>query len=82
MLYASVALSPLLVIKGFEAVAVGGVGSMRGAVLAGCLLGIVEAVSGALLAPGYQHAATFVVVLAILLVKPAGLIGTTTARVV
>ncbi|MEN9317279.1 MAG: hypothetical protein RIS35_3672 [Pseudomonadota bacterium] len=82
MLYASVALSPLLVIKGFEAVAVGGVGSMRGAVIAGCLLGIVEAVSGALLSPGYQHAATFVVVLGILLVRPAGLVGSTTARVV
>ena len=68
--------------KGLGRGAGGGVGGMRGAVLAGCLLGIVEAVSGALLAPGYQHAATFVVVLAILLVKPAGLIGTTTARVV
>lgn len=82
MLYASVALSPLLLIKGFEAVAVGGVGSMRGAVIAGCLLGLVEAVSAVLLSPGYQHAVTFAVVLAILLVRPAGLLGTTTARVV
>lgn len=82
MLYASVALSPLLVIKGFEAVAVGGVGSNRGAVIAGCVLGVVEAVSGALLTPGYQHAATFVVVLGILMVRPSGLIGSNTARMV
>ena len=82
MLYASTGLGPLLVIKGFEAVAVGGVGSNRGAVIAGCVLGVVEAVSGVLFTPGYQNACTFVVVLGILLLKPAGLIGSTTARVV
>lgn len=82
MLYASVGLSPLLVIKGFEAVAVGGVGSNKGAVIAGCVLGVVEAVSGSLFTPGYQHAATFAVVLGILMVRPSGLIGSTTARMV
>ena len=82
MLYASSALGPQLLLKGFEAVAVGGVGSNRGAVIAGCVLGIVEAVSGALLTPGYQNAATFVVVLAILLLRPSGLIGSSNARMV
>lgn len=82
MLYASTGLGPLLLIKGFEAVAVGGVGSVRGAVIAGCLLGVVESVSGALLSPGYQNAATFAVVLAILLVRPGGLVGSTSARMV
>ncbi len=82
MLYASTGLGPLLVIKGFEVVAVGGVGSNRGALIAGCVLGVVEAVSGATLSPGYQNAATFAVVLAILLVRPAGVFGTATARAV
>ena len=82
MLYASIGLGPLLLIKGFEAVAVGGVGSIRGALIAGCVLGVVEAISGALFTPGYQNAATFVVVLTILLLRPSGLIGTTTTRVV
>ena len=82
MLYASSGLGPLLLIKGFEAVAVGGVGSNRGAVIAGCLLGVVEAVGGALFTPGYQNAVTFVVVLMILLIKPSGLVGTTTTRMV
>jgi branched-chain amino acid transport system permease protein len=82
MLYASTGLGPLLVIKGFEVVAVGGVGSNRGALIAGCVLGVVEAVSGAMLSPGYQNAATFAVVLAILLVRPAGVFGTATARAV
>jgi branched-chain amino acid transport system permease protein len=82
MLYASSGLGPLLLIKGFEAVAVGGVGSNRGAVIAGCLLGVVEAVGGALFTPGYQNAVTFVVVLMILLIRPSGLVGTSTARMV
>ena len=80
MLYASVALSPLLVIKGFEAVAVGGVGSMRGAVLAGGLLGFVEAVRGARPPPAYRQPATFLVFRAFRLVNPAGPTATTTAR--
>lgn len=82
MLYASTALGPTLLIKGFEAVAVGGVGSIRGAMIAGCLLGVIEAIGGALLSPGYQNAVTFVVVLGILLARPQGLVGSTSARAV
>lgn len=82
MLYASTGMGPALLIKGFEAVAVGGVGSVRGALIAGCLLGVIEAIGGALLSPGYQNAVTFVVVLAILLVRPSGLVGSTSTRVV
>ena len=82
MLYASTALGPTLLIKGFEAVAVGGVGSIRGAMIAGCLLGVIEAIGGALLSPGYQNAVTFVVVLGILLLRPNGLVGSTSARAV
>lgn len=82
MLYASTALGPTLLIKGFEAVAVGGVGSIRGAMMAGCLLGVIEAIGGALLSPGYQNAVTFVVVLGILLLRPNGLVGSTSARAV
>jgi branched-chain amino acid transport system permease protein len=82
MMYASVALGPTLLIKGFESVAIGGIGSMRGVVIGGCILGVFEALSGSLMSPGYQSAATFALVLAILLLRPQGLFGTTTARVI
>ena len=82
MMYASVGLGPLLLIKGFEAVAIGGVGSNRGAVIGGCLLGIVEVIGSAMLSPGYQSAVTFVVVLAVLLLRPQGLFGNTTMRTI
>ncbi len=82
MMYASVALGPTLLIKGFEAVAMGGIGSVRGVVAGGCLLGLFEAITGSFMSPGYQSAATFALVLVILLIKPQGLFGTTTARVI
>ena len=82
MMYASVSLGPTLLIRGFEAVAIGGTGSVRGAVVGGCILGIFEAVGGSLMSPGYQSAATFALLLLILLVRPQGLFGTTRARVI
>ncbi|MDB5816677.1 MAG: hypothetical protein JWQ11_317 [Rhizobacter sp.] len=82
MMYASPALGPLLLIRGFEAVAIGGVGSNRGALIAGCLLGVAEVVGGSLLSPGYQSATTFVLMLAILLIRPQGLFGNTQMRTI
>lgn len=82
MMYASVALGPTLLIKGFEAVAIGGVGSNRGVVVGGCLIGVCEVAGGALLSPGYQSAATFVLVLLILLIRPQGLFGQSRSRAI
>lgn len=82
MMYASVGLGPVLLIRGFEAVAIGGVGSVRGVVLGGCILGLFEALGSAVMNPGLQSVATFALVLSILLVRPQGLFGTTTARVI
>ena len=82
MMYASVSLGPMLLIRGFEAVAIGGTGSVRGVVLGGCILGVFEAIGSSLMSPGYQSAATFALLLLILLVRPQGLFGTTTARVI
>jgi branched-chain amino acid transport system permease protein len=80
LLYASTALGPLLLIKGFEAAAVGGIGDNRGALVAGYLLGVAEAIGAVLLSPAYQLASTFVLLLAILLIRPQGLFGHAEAR--
>lgn len=82
LLYASTSLGPALLLKGFAAAAVGGIGNNRGALLAGYIIGIAEAASAVALSPGYQEATTFVLVLAILLVRPQGLFGRAEARVV
>jgi branched-chain amino acid transport system permease protein len=82
MLYASTALGPDLLLKGFAAAAVGSIGNNRGALIAGYIIGITEAMGASLLSPGYQEAVIFVVVLAILLLRPQGLFGSTDARTV
>jgi branched-chain amino acid transport system permease protein len=80
--YASVGLGSSLLIRGFEAAAIGGIGSDRGTIVAGLLLGAVEVAASALLAPGYQDAATLVFALTILLARPQGLFGQTRLRAV
>jgi branched-chain amino acid transport system permease protein len=82
MLYASVGLAPIVLIKGFEAAAIGGIGNNRGALLAGYILGIAEALGAVVLSPGYQQATTFALMLVILLIRPQGLLGQRETRYV
>lgn len=76
VLYASITLGPLMLIKGFMAAAVGGVGNTRGGLIGGLLIAGSEAVTGAYLSPGYQSTVTFLVLLVVLLVRPTGLFKT------
>ena len=80
LLYASTGLGPALLLKGFAAAAVGGIGNNRGALIAGYIIGIAEALAAAALSPGYQLASTFAVTLVILLIRPHGLFGRAEAR--
>jgi len=82
ILYASTSLGPDLLLKGFAAAAVGSIGNNRGALVAGYMIGVTEAFGASLLSPGYQEAVIFVVVLAVLLMKPEGLFGSPNARTV
>ncbi len=69
-------------IKCFIAAVMGGIGNMAGAVVGGLLLGIVEiglvAIFPAL--SGYRDAFAFVLLIIVLLVKPAGLLGKKTTE--
>lgn len=61
--------------KGFEIIVIGGLGSIPGAVVAGILLGVAESLGAAFISSPYQNAYGFVLLLAVLLVKPSGLFG-------
>ncbi len=63
---------PSLLIFGFEAVIIGGLGSMWGTLAGGVILGVAQAM-GAHFDPGYQLLAGHLVFLLILAVKPDGL---------
>ena len=62
-------------IRAFTAAVFGGIGSIPGAMLGGMLLGLIETFSGAYLSTQFFDAIVFLVLIVILLVKPAGLLG-------
>jgi branched-chain amino acid transport system permease protein len=82
VLNAATTLGGLLLLKGFAAAAIGGLGSNRGALIAGYLIGLTEAVSALLLSPGYQNGVMLLLVLLILLARPGGLFSSLEARTV
>ncbi|MDR0904843.1 MAG: branched-chain amino acid ABC transporter permease [Oscillospiraceae bacterium] len=62
-------------IKAFTAAVFGGIGSIPGAMLGGILLGIIEIFGKAYISTQLSDAIVFVVLIVVLLVKPAGLLG-------
>lgn len=62
----------------FIVVALGGFGSIEGALLAGLLVGLVEVLGGFLVAPAFKYAIVFGVYLAVFVVRPHGLLGRAT----
>ena len=65
----------LVVINGFTAAVIGGFGSMPGAVAGGMLLGVIENLAPLYLPSGIRYSVPFLVLIAILVVRPAGLLG-------
>ncbi|MBU0514755.1 MAG: branched-chain amino acid ABC transporter permease [Proteobacteria bacterium] len=70
---------PLNAIKGFAAAVLGGLGSFWGAVVGGCLLGLVEAFWKGYLGSTYAEASAMLVLLAVLFFRPSGLFGSVEA---
>ncbi len=70
----------MLGLKGFSAAILGGYGSVPGAVLGGILLGIVESLGAGLISSAYKDAIAFLLLLAILFIRPGGLFGKTHVR--
>jgi branched-chain amino acid transport system permease protein len=66
------AIGPARLIFGFEAVIIGGLGSMWGTLAGGIILGVSQAI-GAQIDPGWQLLAGHIVFLVILAVRPQGL---------
>ncbi|HLV65862.1 MAG TPA: branched-chain amino acid ABC transporter permease [Polyangiaceae bacterium] len=62
-------------LKAFVAAVLGGIGNIPGAVLGGFLIGLAEQLTAGYVSPDYRDAITFVILIAILLLKPEGLLG-------
>jgi len=63
----------LLGLKGFGASVLGGLGSFSGAVVAGLVLGLIEALCAGYLSSGYKDAVALIVLLLVLFIRPSGL---------
>ena len=64
-----------LVVKGFIASVIGGLGSLPGAIIGDFLLGVVETMLLSILGSGYSTIATFAIMLVFLLLRPQGISG-------
>jgi branched-chain amino acid transport system permease protein len=65
----------LLGLKCFVAAVIGGIGNIRGAVLGGLLIGLLEMFGAAYLSPDLRDVYVFSLLIAVLLFRPSGLLG-------
>ena len=63
------------VTRAFAVVILGGMGSFPGAILGGLILGTAENLAAAYISSGFKDAIAFLLIVAILIFKPAGLMA-------
>ena len=80
--FASTSLGNDLALKGFVALAIGGFGSYRGALIGGMTAGMLEALVARYLSADFQNLAVLLLLLTVLIIRPHGLFGRAQARVV
>ena len=61
--------------KAFTAAVIGGIGNLRGAMLGGFVLGIVESMASGFLSTGYKDVIAFGILILVLIFRPGGLLG-------
>jgi branched-chain amino acid transport system permease protein len=75
ILYVSVGIAGIVALKAFAANIIGGFGSIPGAIVGGLVIGVTETLGAAYVSVPYKDAYAFVILLAVLLVRPQGLFG-------
>ena len=68
-------LGPLYTLLAFTIVIIGGMGSMAGALIGGLIIGVTEALASLVVAPSMKSMASFALLIAILVLRPQGLMG-------
>lgn len=69
-----------MMLRGFVVIIVGGLGDIRGALLAGLLLGIIEVMTAAYVDSSLKEAVAFLILVGVLWTRPSGLFGRAVAR--
>lgn len=69
-----------MMLKGFAVIVLGGLGDIRGALIAGLLIGVLETLTAGYLSSSLKDAVGFILLVLTLWIRPAGLFGRTLAR--
>ena len=67
-------------IKAFTAAVLGGIGNLRGALLGGLVIGLLEFYGASIFGTQWQNPVVFVVLVGVLLFRPTGILGESLAR--
>jgi branched-chain amino acid transport system permease protein len=70
----------MMMLKGFAVIILGGLGDIRGAVLAGLILGILETLTAGYVASSMKDAVGFLLLVLTLWLRPVGLFGRVVAK--
>jgi branched-chain amino acid transport system permease protein len=62
-------------LKAFSAAVLGGIGELRGALVGGLLIGVIETFAAGYINAGYRDAIAFAVLILVLVIRPTGLFG-------
>jgi branched-chain amino acid transport system permease protein len=65
----------ILSLKALAAATLGGIGSVSGAMIGSLLLGLIESMTVAYISAGYRDVIAFAILIAVLLIRPSGLVG-------
>jgi branched-chain amino acid transport system permease protein len=69
-----------MMLRGFVVIIVGGLGDIRGALIAGLALGVIEVLTAAYFDSSLKEAVAFLILVAVLWTRPQGLFGLATVR--
>ncbi len=67
-------------LKAFVAAVVGGIGNMKGAMVGGLVIGLIELFCAAYVSPQFREVYVFLLLIIVLLVRPSGIFGSTTTE--
>jgi branched-chain amino acid transport system permease protein len=62
-------------LKAFSAAVLGGIGELKGALVGGLLIGVIETFAAGYISAGYRDAIAFAVLILVLIIRPSGLFG-------
>ena len=66
-------------LKAFTAAVLGGIGNIKGAMLGGLLLGVIESLAVTFINPAFKDVVAFAVLILVLVFRPEGILGETLA---